>query len=989
MPHNHCIAARITSENPNEGFLPSSGRMNDLYLTSSASVWGYFSISSAGKIHEFSDSQFGHIFSISDTRNQARENLIIGLKELYIDSEFPTSAEYLISLIEKSEYIENEFDTSWLDDLIRCKFRSQTADVYCGVIACAIHIAHNFFTNQHQKNLKMLERGQYFQKSSIPNYCETKFKHSTTAYDLKVYKSGLTSYLIETTDGSFIEIEYHNYSDQNLLLQINDKCIITQLKFHSDEYQVIINNQSIFFEKESDPSVLKCPSSGKILKHRFSTGDHVPAKSCYMEIEVMKMVMELYTSEPGIIKYEKPVGAFLKSGYIVATLDLDNKDSVKKYNESKLEFNNSLLLETKLDKNVGDHDQRIKIVLEAIYNILNGYSYSKIATEKQISLVIDGLRSLDQRILPVQEINKLMNIMSNFMPNNFTKQLKALINSYKHNVSAVVYRYPVQKITELIHNFEASGAEMNFNIIESLTLLKDHVDRYQEGLYGYQRHLFSKILEYFVQTESLFASNSFVDCVKQLCDSETGKSAESVYENIYSHCGLGIKKKLLIRILEYLSDQGHGLLKHFTPLLEQISNFIIYDYSDIALKARAILITGSKETYLQRKNRLENILINYTFCDSVMSDEHFDQLYCTSDVISDVLYEFFYSSDEFFSKVSLELMAKQHHHNDNIILLKHDVLEDLHEKPIRLLKTYFKHPKLSVKYLKDLHIDSSSNVGLKIKRQDSSNSFDRCQIDIVTSASCTTEIDFAKISEHICENPVASEYLETEVGIFPNTQKFMILNFIIKFDTVQDEMELGKYFDSLCSKIDLGCIKHLRRITFDCFTPQSSHFIFSYRSSNGFKEDLLFRNINPIQVNQIELYKLENYSLERINVQNENIYLFIGSCFDKNTLTTEYRCFVQGIIKHQDFSSTKSCFQYICNEGERAILNTFDILDFGNAHPKFHLTDSNQIFLNFLPKFLVDNLDQVYQQIKFIIKKYEKRLWKCKLYQAELRFLIQ
>ena len=66
-PNGHCIAARITSENPEEGFLPACGIINELSLTSSKHLWGYFSISNMGKLHEYSDSQFGHIFSSAFT----------------------------------------------------------------------------------------------------------------------------------------------------------------------------------------------------------------------------------------------------------------------------------------------------------------------------------------------------------------------------------------------------------------------------------------------------------------------------------------------------------------------------------------------------------------------------------------------------------------------------------------------------------------------------------------------------------------------------------------------------------------------------------------------------------------------------------------------------------------------------------------------------------------------------------------------------------
>ncbi|KAL3320099.1 hypothetical protein Ciccas_001212 [Cichlidogyrus casuarinus] len=68
----HVIAVRITSEDPNEGFRPHPGDVQEINFKSSRSVWGYFSVGSIGGIHEFADSQFGHCFSAADNRELAR-----------------------------------------------------------------------------------------------------------------------------------------------------------------------------------------------------------------------------------------------------------------------------------------------------------------------------------------------------------------------------------------------------------------------------------------------------------------------------------------------------------------------------------------------------------------------------------------------------------------------------------------------------------------------------------------------------------------------------------------------------------------------------------------------------------------------------------------------------------------------------------------------------------------------------------------------------
>ena len=55
------IAARITAENPDEGFKPTSGKIDRISFQSNTQVWGYFSVTADGGVHEYAESQFGRL----------------------------------------------------------------------------------------------------------------------------------------------------------------------------------------------------------------------------------------------------------------------------------------------------------------------------------------------------------------------------------------------------------------------------------------------------------------------------------------------------------------------------------------------------------------------------------------------------------------------------------------------------------------------------------------------------------------------------------------------------------------------------------------------------------------------------------------------------------------------------------------------------------------------------------------------------------------
>lgn len=117
-PDGHCIAVRVTAENPDMGFKPTSGIIQELNFRSTRDVWGYFSVDSSGLVHEFADSQFGHLFATGPTREDARKSMILALKELSIRGDIRTTVEYISVLMVTEDFVHNRLDTTWLDKRI-------------------------------------------------------------------------------------------------------------------------------------------------------------------------------------------------------------------------------------------------------------------------------------------------------------------------------------------------------------------------------------------------------------------------------------------------------------------------------------------------------------------------------------------------------------------------------------------------------------------------------------------------------------------------------------------------------------------------------------------------------------------------------------------------------------------------------------------------------------------------------------------------------
>ena len=152
----HVMAARITAENPDEGFKPTSGKIDRISFQSNTQVWGYFSVTADGGVHEFADSQFGHLFASGPTREIARKNLVMALKELFIMGEIRTTVEYLGELLETQDFKDNTIDTAWLDGILKEKSVSVEIEPQSAVINAAVYRAYNQIQgaiNGFQENL--------------------------------------------------------------------------------------------------------------------------------------------------------------------------------------------------------------------------------------------------------------------------------------------------------------------------------------------------------------------------------------------------------------------------------------------------------------------------------------------------------------------------------------------------------------------------------------------------------------------------------------------------------------------------------------------------------------------------------------------------------------------------------------------------------------------------------------------------------------------
>mmetsp|Transcript_38039 Transcript_38039/g.93045 ORF Transcript_38039/g.93045 Transcript_38039/m.93045 type:complete len:2078 (+) Transcript_38039:68-6301(+) len=330
-PTCHVLAARITAENPDDAFRPTSGAVERVRFQSAPNCWGYFSIGASGKVHEFADSQFGHIFAKGDTREQARKSLQLALKNLMIDGDIRTPVEYLVELAETPEFRANTIDTAWLDRLIADKSVSARHNALDSVFYAA---CFRSFRQVQQRAAGMLDG---IKRGHLPLSDDMSFLRSFTVevafaqtkYAWKVSRTGQDQFSLAINDTT-ICAKIREQPDGSLYVQTGQRVVQVQGQEEPLGLRLRIDGSStVTFPVVRDPSELRSEFNGKFVRYLHADGAEIEKGEPYAELEAMKMIMSLRTTESGVIHQTVAPGAIVSPGQLLANLDLKDLSQVE------------------------------------------------------------------------------------------------------------------------------------------------------------------------------------------------------------------------------------------------------------------------------------------------------------------------------------------------------------------------------------------------------------------------------------------------------------------------------------------------------------------------------------------------------------------------------------------------------------------------------------------------------------------------------------
>lgn len=128
---------------------------------------------------------------------QARENLVVALKELSIRGDFRTIVEHLVMLMERQEFLNNSMNTGWLDELIAKKEKTEKPNTMLALICGAINVADQIIQTNFQSFKNSLERGQTQPATFLKNFVNVELIYDDVKYCVLTTKTGPSLYTVE------------------------------------------------------------------------------------------------------------------------------------------------------------------------------------------------------------------------------------------------------------------------------------------------------------------------------------------------------------------------------------------------------------------------------------------------------------------------------------------------------------------------------------------------------------------------------------------------------------------------------------------------------------------------------------------------------------------------------------------------------------------------------------------------------------------------
>ncbi|GBE86281.1 Acetyl-CoA carboxylase [Sparassis crispa] len=989
QPKGHVVAVRITAENPDAGFKPSSGSLQELNFRSSTNVWGYFSVGSTGGLHEFADSQFGHIFAYGEDRGESRKNMVVALKELSIRGDFRTTVEYLIKLLELQAFEENTITTGWLDSLISGKLTAERPDTSLAVICGAVTKAHMASEASWSEYKRILDKGQVPSRDILKTVFGIDFIYDNVRYSFTATPSSLTTWTLYLNGGRTL-VGARPLADGGLLVSLDGKSHSIYWREDVGALRLMVDSKTCLIEQENDPTQLRSPSPGKLVRFLVDSGDHIGAGEPYAEIEVMKMYMPLVASEDGIVQFVKQPGISLEPGDILGILTLDDPARVRHAKPFE-----GLLPALGTPSVIGNKPhQRLRYYLNILNDILDGFDNQAImaATFKDFVAVLENPE------LPFSEVLAILSSLSGRMPTKLEEAVRAAIETAHAKGDAA--EFPGVRIKRLLEHFMEDNirAQDRPMFRTQLGPLFDIVDRYQGGLKAHETSMVAGLLARYEEAEKLFGGS--IEARVLTLREQHKDDLDKVVSLVLSHIMAHRKGRLIMMILDHIKGHSSSVSNPESKLhqvLQGLAALEARSSAQVALKAREVLISCQMPSYDDRKVQMEGIL-NASVTNSFYGEQGSGIKTPSADVLRelidsrhtvyDVLPTFFNYADPWVTLAAFEVYVRRAYKAYTLLSVDYEEGDGLDDGDGPNVVTWRFNLPQSHSPPTTPHLEQSRR---QASVSDLTYMIARHQKQPLRHGAIASFPNFAALSrgfDKVAGALPLFDIHEYRQRYGDNDQSPNVLNMALRIFNPTDDMSEDTWYQNIHALVnerkDILARRGIRRASVLLCKPGLYPLYFTFRDvGSSWEEEQAIRHIEPALAFQLELTRLSNYNLTPCFTESKQIHIY-HAVARENQLDSRF--FIRALVRPGRIKGDINTAQYLISETDRLVTSILDALVVVSA--QYKNADMNHIFMNFIYNLPV-TYEDVLTAISGFIERHGKRLWRLHVTASEIRMVLE
>jgi 3-methylcrotonyl-CoA carboxylase alpha subunit len=347
----HALEVRLYAEDPGQGFLPSTGRLEACEFPRDPDIRIDGGYRAGNLVEPWYDPMLAKLVVIGRDRDEARKKMIQALEKTHLVGPF-TNRDFLIALLRSDPYIHNRVHTRYLDlelrELLESMEREKARQPLETLLAAAAfislqlpeegtatgaksgHTASPWDQIGHWRLVPgitlLFEQAKYF----IPYRWAGHKDHLW----LRIHDRGTDGH---QTDGQEIQLVLEGRKEEHYRFRIREKMV--ELWAHRDrsEIRMDVGGHRFTFRRTDMPDrrhipldettkdqrngEITAPLNGKVSKIHVKEGDRVSAGEALLVIESMKMENSLLSDHEAIVEQiEVSVGQQVQTNQILIML---------------------------------------------------------------------------------------------------------------------------------------------------------------------------------------------------------------------------------------------------------------------------------------------------------------------------------------------------------------------------------------------------------------------------------------------------------------------------------------------------------------------------------------------------------------------------------------------------------------------------------------------------------------------------------------------